>query len=1106
MKKNTCKKMPSDNAFPVKEVTGKIDGPTIFPVTFEIPLIRMAANKKTVIRMIPSLVLSGLVMCSLMVPLPSSAEMLLAGGGGGAGGSNDSSASVNTGGTSAMQTGKGGDAQSSAGGGGGGAYSGDKSIDLTYSTAGGDSVDPAGGSGGTSALRQGTGTDGQQGESSGRGDRPAEIGGKGGDGGGVVWDAPNSLMSTEKYVLAGGEGGRGGDSLSTEGTGGAGGNGGSVTFSRGQNVGGNGLSLTGGNGQQGGHGTGNGAIGGAGGNGGDAATVMGQDLSIYGNTVLRGGNGSDGGDGLSGRGSDGGHGGSVTLTVDRDMLTGKVAVTSGNGGTRGYESGATGSAGNGGNGGDANISIGGNLTVDNDIRLTSGSGSQVIRNNPADAADIKGVAQGGNAGNVTFSAASVTADSITLSSGSGGVGSNRDIGLSSDNGKGGSAGDIKLDVTENVGVNVFNVTGNNGGQGGDGDSATSTRGGNGGVSGAFDLKIGQNLNADTVNVHAGNGASGGNNLGGNGGNGSGGQLTVGQNLTGKTLEVVAGDGGNGGSGNNVTSVSTLPGTVAFAPDVMGDGGDGGSFAVNIGKTLDMESLAVTSGNNGTVGNNNVSSGFGGNAGTVTLTAETLITKNATFTRNDGELTAVFKNLDMNANDTVLDLNNTQAYNGLTGVSLGKLAFGENRSLTINGNGAFSVSGLSVTGKNASYTGSSLDLSGKNMSFELSADVGKDDVMLNTSAPVVMNGTTVDVSSKSTVPVLSKGDKIVLVSQTQGTMADNRKMVTLFQDGAVAYDMMIENWNNQLIATRGGRIVLGKAYSEGKLAGLASIVSGADVIAGLGTRLSSNPKTGTDVFFSVQGASEKIKTGSHIKSNGFELIGGVSMNNETSYGTLHTAAFLEGGWGNYSTNNSFSFVDVYGDGDTRYFGAGLLARHDFSNRFYAEGSLRAGKVKSKYSSGDMGPHASFDSDSWYYGAHAGAGYLVGVRDGNNIDVYAKVLWTHQNGDNLNSDANENIHFDSADSLRSRIGARFNQKLDDNFRGYAGLAWDHEFKGSLGAVVDGDVMDKPDMGGSTGVLELGVSWQAKKAWTFDANVQGMLGQREGVAGTVTAKYSF
>lgn len=60
-------------------------------------------------------------------------------------------------------------------------------------------------------------------------------------------------------------------------------------------------------------------------------------------------------------------------------------------------------------------------------------------------------------------------------------------------------------------------------------------------------------------------------------------------------------------------------------------------------------------------------------------------------------------------------------------------------------------------------------------------------------------------------------------------------------------MMLENFRDQLIATRGARIVLGKAYSEGKLAGLASIVSAGDLVSNLGNKLASSKKTGLMCF-------------------------------------------------------------------------------------------------------------------------------------------------------------------------------------------------------------------------------------------------------------------
>ena len=51
-----------------------------------------------------------------------------------------------------------------------------------------------------------------------------------------------------------------------------------------------------------------------------------------------------------------------------------------------------------------------------------------------------------------------------------------------------------------------------------------------------------------------------------------------------------------------------------------------------------------------------------------------------------------------------------------------------------------------------------------------------------------------------------------------------------------------------------------------------------------------------------------------------------------------------------------------------------------------------------------------------------------------------------------------------------------------------------------------MGEPNMKGSTGLLELGVSWQAQKAWTFDANLRGMAGKHERVTGMVRINMPF
>ena len=53
---------------------------------------------------------------------------------------------------------------------------------------------------------------------------------------------------------------------------------------------------------------------------------------------------------------------------------------------------------------------------------------------------------------------------------------------------------------------------------------------------------------------------------------------------------------------------------------------------------------------------------------------------------------------------------------------------------------------------------------------------------------------------------------------------------------------------------------------------------------------------------------------------------------------------------------------------------------------------------------------------------------------------------------------------------------------------------------------DIGDDPELQGFTGIGELGVKIDAAENLSFDLGVQGYVGKREGVGGTVMLNYSF
>src|SRR3546814_19991221 len=60
----------------------------------------------------------------------------------------------------------------------------------------------------------------------------------------------------------------------------------------------------------------------------------------------------------------------------------------------------------------------------------------------------------------------------------------------------------------------------------------------------------------------------------------------------------------------------------------------------------------------------------------------------------------------------------------------------------------------------------------------------------------------------------------------------------------------------------------------------------------------------------------------------------------------------------------------------------------------------------------------------------------------VDVSAKYFWTHQDSDDADS-AGDTYHFESMDSQRPRLGVRVTYAFTAHVKGYAGVAWEHEY---------------------------------------------------------------
>ena len=306
----------------------------------------------------------------------------------------------------------------------------------------------------------------------------------------------------------------------------------------------------------------------------------------------------------------------------------------------------------------------------------------------------------------------------------------------------------------------------------------------------------------------------------------------------------------------------------------------------------------------------------------------------------------------------------------------------------------------------------------------------------------------------------------------------------------------------------------KSPVETRIAAVSLVNAGADLLAGQGFRnavdAASDRKAegGFNSFVAVSGSKLREDSGSHVDVKGINMNLGFARELENSKGKLVFGPVVEYGRGSY---DSYQDSGIHGDGNTHYWGIGMLAKQVNNSGLYYEGSLRAGKTSSDYDA-DLSPvtHASYDSDATYWAAHLGIGKLQDIGKDNTLDYYGKYFYSHTGGDSVTIHAtagDETMDFSSVNSHRLRVGARVTHKLNENNKIYGGLAYQYEFKGNARATYNGGSTPSPTVKGSSGLLELG--WQVKPGkgpMSIDLGVTGWVGKQRGVTANVQANWTF
>ena len=415
-----------------------------------------------------------------------------------------------------------------------------------------------------------------------------------------------------------------------------------------------------------------------------------------------------------------------------------------------------------------------------------------------------------------------------------------------------------------------------------------------------------------------------------------------------------------------------------------------------------------------------------------------------------------------------------------------------------------------------------------LDFSLSAEVTLNIPLLKLSSgsfdltDVAVNILAVDPSVS-----LQVGDSITLLqtSSAEKLTGTPGTLITSITNGSVVeYLFDLTNSDGKLLATLASQEGAGlseqnKSFSESFLSGLAILGQASDAVANLGINSalqSSANANGLAGFGGISGGTLRHNTGSHIRMDSYSLLAGLARQWHFAAGQLVAGAFLEYGDGSYDTYNSFaSAPEIRGKGDSYYLGGGMLARMHFTNTAegqpYLEGSLRAGSVDNDYTGHGYsgGSSVSYDYHTAYFGMHMGAGYRWNIREELTLDCFGKTFWTRQHGKSVISSAGDNIRFDDADSLQTRLGVRVEYQLDSMLQLYAGLAWEREFCGDATGTVENFSLAIPSLKGNSGIGELGLALRPlpdKPHFMLSLGAQGFVGKRQGVTGHGQIKYEF
>ena len=430
--------------------------------------------------------------------------------------------------------------------------------------------------------------------------------------------------------------------------------------------------------------------------------------------------------------------------------------------------------------------------------------------------------------------------------------------------------------------------------------------------------------------------------------------------------------------------------------------------------------------------------------------------------------------------------------------------------------------------NDTDTGNTLTIdgwSGSTKSVKNFNDIAFKNINWNENKPVLtitagsaadLDKTTIDTIHIAGGSNINVGDKMTLIESGNNTdLGLTEGNVTDTFTAGVAREGLgstIVNTNGEVSFKVNSIKLSSQAVSaaQTRAASAAFVNQGTDLISDSLDTISRDDNYGVKTFAAVHGNRSKYDVADDIKINGWSTIVGVGNADKFDNGSeLSWGVFYENGSGNYRTYNSFNNEFFRGDGSMVYNGGGIAARYENKNGVYTEGSLRAGMLKNELDNAMRNVNGSYgyETESAYYGAHIGVGKIISLSDSSDLDIYGKFFHTYTEGDSVTI-AGDKFDFDSITSDRLRVGARITSNKENKFSTYYGLAYEYEFNGDADMTAQGLRADTQSLQGSSVMAEIGFNYQPTpdSPWSFDLNMRGYTGERQGGSFNVQATYTF